>query len=1028
MPTCQYAELVTMMINQQMKNSILCILLFSAFHHVINAQARMTEPLRQRLEGKTDFYDIQKEVLDYFTTELRKLSPIDSLGHRFLKRQYKFWNRWLYECESRLDTNGTIANWSKKMYEFETNENHFMQQQDRATNSSWSLIGPTSTDVEDGIGRVSRLGFHPTNSQIIYAGTAHGGLWRSLNAGATWSNIASFLPSLGISGIEIKQNDPNTILVLTGEGDAWLSGGFTSDYGYVSYSNGVFKSTDNGSNWSKTAEFEPGISDIPYLGFQMRQDPNNSNTYVVATSEGLYRTSNAGSSWAKPSFIDLNFITLSYVTNNICCFDVEFKPGSSTTIYAACRIKTLFNGNIRFAFFKSNDSGSTFNEVDLSSDIDVDELIRFEIGVTPNAQNNVYLLCGPGYVEDGDGSNDTFLGFLRSTNSGASFTNIATAPDVFAYNPTVGPTLGNQCFYDMALAISPTNANYIFTGGLVVFRSTDGGFDFDGNTTYWTWEVGETIHPDIHDLKYNPLDGRLYAASDGGVFYTANNGGAWEPIFNGLSISQFYHAENDNENNKLWGGTQDNGHLEQQSSGFFTEFDAGDGYDVMTDNIVGNGNDSYWSSAVSVVTSGNFGNLDITPPDPDDAGRAFGNLDMSPVNEDYIYVGYTDGVWYSAERGDSWITNGYNNRLDGGIPKGNWCIQTCATNSSRLYTAGAGGIWRVDGIVFNEGGTGSATSLKTPLYNAGFPGSSNGSSLKKVTDILVSPSTSSLLWVTAGGFYPGAKVFAGSSSGSIWTNISYNLPNIPANCLLRDTDGTLYVGMDAGIYYLPPGEDAWIPYYNGLPQVPVTELFFVTEGTTDYIYAATYGRGIWKSQKFTGCASSITLSSHLEGPRFYQASTSITSSSLIDGYAGTRVHFQSGNYITLTTGFEGKEGIQFTGFILPCNTGPFPDAGDLEPDVRHSVASLPAIIESIKESPGVNQVQIRIRDTRNQYALQYFSPDGEFVKEIFPLRFFPEGLQTIPISKELLSHGSGWLALTTGEEILDINEWMMDQK
>jgi hypothetical protein len=76
--------------------------------------------------------------------------------------------------------------------------------------------------------------------------------------------------------------------------------------------------------------------------------------------------------------------------------------------------------------------------------------------------------------------------------------------------------------------------------------------------------------------------------------------------------------------------------------------------------------------------------------------------------------------------------------------------------------------------------------------------------LEEVTDILVNPSTSGQLWITAGGFYPG-KVFYSANSGGSWSNISYNLPNIPANCLLRDSDGTIYVGMDAGV--IPAGEN-----------------------------------------------------------------------------------------------------------------------------------------------------------------------------------------------------------------------------
>lgn len=1009
-------------------NKILILIFLSGILPLCaSSQARVTPELKKALEGKTDFYEIKNVVRNYFSTERSKLSPTDTLGKRFLNRQFKFWNRWLYDGEGRLDHDGTVANWSKRMYEFELNAKASSVNLNRAANSSWSLIGPVTVDAEDGIGRVLRIGFHPTNSQIIYAGAARGGLWRSTTGGSSWANIAGYLPSLGISGIEINHDDPNTIYVLSGEGDAWLSGGYTSSYGYVSYSNGVFKSTDNGANWSKTAEFEPGIEDISYVGFQMRQDPNNSDTYVVATSQGVYKTTNGGASWTKPTFSDVNGNPISYSTNNICSFDIEYKPGSSTTLYTGCMIRILSNNNTRFAFFRSVNSGSTFTEVNLNPNINQSMLIRFEIGVTPVNPNLVFLLCGPGFVQDGDGSNDTFLGFLKSTNSGASFSTLATSPDVFAYNPAIGPTLGNQCFYDMALAISPTNANYIFTGGLVVCRSTDGGNIFNGNTNYWTWEVGETIHPDIHELKYNPLDGRLYAVSDGGVFYTADNGGSWNPIFNGLSITQFYHAENDNENHRLWGGTQDNGHLQQESGSYFLEFSGGDGFDVMTDNIVGNGNDSYWTNNAGMVTTVNTGDHDITPPDPNNAGRDYGNMDMHPTNEDYIYVGYSDGVWYSPERGDEWMTGFYFNRLDGGTPKGEWCIQSCMSNGSRLYCAGGGKLWRVDNINFTESGTGSSTSLNTPLFNAGFPNNGTASQMRKITDILVYQSNSALVWITAGGFFEGKKVYASVNSGGAWDNISYNLPNVPANCLLRDDDGTLYVGMDAGIYYLPPGGTSWIPFYNGLPRSPVTEMFFVNESGVPFIYASTYGRGIWKSQKFTGCTATVSVTSHLEGPRFYQAGTSITSSSLIDGYAGTNVYFQSGNSITLTTGFEGKKGIEFTGYILPCNTGPLPGMVQLETESRNSFTGekLACVIQSVQYREDDVLITLNVHQP-GQYSLWLSSAEGQVTQGVSPLQPYSRGKQTIILSKEKMPHGFHYIVTADEDHFIHAQECVVD--
>ncbi len=997
-----------------MKNLII-IVIVSLLPSLLSAQARITNELKQRLDGKTQFDEIKSEVKSYYRQEKLKLSPIDSLQQRSVNRQLKFWSRWFYESESRLDPDGTVANWSKRMLEA---DDDLMLDNNRAANSSWALVGPTNVNANDGIGRVLRLGFHPTNDQYIYAGAARGGLWLSTNGGTSWSSLSSFLPSLGVSGIEVNQTNPNTIYVLSGEGDAWLSGGYTSTYGYVSFCNGVFKSTDGGSNWSKTAEFSPGLDSTRYVGFQMRQDPNNSNTYIVATSAGIFRTTNGGSSWATSTFNDTGGFPLPS-ENTVGAVDIEYKPGSSTILYAACRIFNTISETFRFRFFRSTNSGVTFQEVNLGNEIDEDLLIRFEIGVTPVNPSIVFLLCGPGNVLDGDGSDDTFLGFLKSTNSGTSFTTVSTSPDVFAYNPSIGPTLGHQCMYDMALAVSPTNANIIFTGGLVVFRSTNGGADFNSNTTYWTWETGDHIHPDVHDLRFNELNGNLYAATDGGVFVTTDNGSSWSPIFNGMSITQFYHSEPDNENDKLWGGTQDNGIMEQQSGGTFSEFAGGDGFDVMTDNVVGDGNDSYWSTNGGLYTSGNFGDLNITPPDPSAVGRDYGTLDMHPANEDYIYVGYSDAVWYSNQRGDSWTISGVNNRLAGGVPSGDWSIQTCNSNNGRLYAAGSGSMWRIDNINFNNSATGIATDLHTELFNDGFPGNSSGSVIRKVTDILVQSNNSFHVWVSAGGFYSGKKVFYSEDAGVNWVNISYNLPNVPANCLLRDSDGTIYVGMDMGVFYLPSGENNWMPYYNALPRVPVTEMNFVA----DYLYASTYGRGIWKSQTFTGCTTTVNITQNLRGQRFYQASSSITSTSLVDGGAGTKVYFQTGNSITLNTGFEGKKGIVFTGYIQPCNTGPLP--GNMQaPDSHKQVNAkepMYAVIEAIESLKDHAEITLLIHKS-GQYSLQFFSEDGHWIKDLQPAKEYQPGKIVIGISNDELAKGFHHIALMGDESMIHYQE------
>lgn len=936
------------------------------------AQLKAPPELQRQLVKKRSFYEVKETVLQFYAQEKKKLNLRDTGSQRRLSRELKFWNRWFYESESRLEPDGTIANWAKKMYEADQD----LQRQTMRTNAplaanaDWQLIGPTSNDK--GVGRVLRLGFDPINASIVYAGTARGGLWRSVTAGLTWQPITSFLPSLGVSGIEVAKNDPSTIYVLTGEGDAFISGGFTSRFGYVSFSNGVFKSTDGGASWQKTAEFKPGIATPDsnrYVGVQLRQDPNNSQVLVAATSIGLFRTTNGASSWTEAKFFGTDSTTQ---FSPVLVFDVEYKPNSSSVLYATG--ETNVNGNTRSKYFRSTDGGLTFFEITISTAPLFAFLDRLELAVSPAAPNNVYVLCGPGFVKDNDGSNDSFLGLFRSTNSGVSFTKLTGEPDVLAYNPTLGPSMGNQNRYDIALAVSPTNTDNIFTGGLVVFRSTNGGFDFSGNTSYWTWETGDCIHPDVHDLKFNPLDGKLYAATDGGVAVSANNGGSWTRLFAGMSISQFYHMDPTNENNKLWGGTQDNGVMERESGGTFIEFQGGDGYDVMTDNLVGNGNDSYWSTNGAVYTSRNTGTSDITPPKFfGGENRDFGNLDMHATNEDYIFVGYRDGVWYSDDQGASWDKGNLPNILAfGSNVAGDWCIQTCPTNPNRLYAAGSGGFWRIDGIAPTQQTTGTATNLRPNLVGI-YPTNSQGN-LVKVTDILVHPNNSGRLWITAGGFTAGGKVFVSTDAGATWRNITFNLPNVPANCLLRDGNGTLYVGMDMGVFFLPPDSTAWVPYANGLPRVPVTEMHFVFDinnPAVKYIYASTFARGIWRTEAFTACAATVNVNENLRGQQFFQAGATLNATALIDGAAGTVVGFQSGTEINLLPGFDSKAGIELKAYIRGCNTG--------SPPLR--LADLPAVVDGIWPARGGAEISLRIQQAGN-YTVQLLNEKEEPVETL----------------------------------------------
>ncbi|MEO6541496.1 MAG: hypothetical protein ABIN74_10910, partial [Ferruginibacter sp.] len=828
------------------------------------SQLSMQEELQTRLSGKTKFYDI-KSTVDNFYKEKKAalLRPADSTLIKQINRERKKWNRYFYECETHLNSAGEIENAAQRTFDYINS--HDLQNSSFTQSSiggSWSLLGPTNTS--GGIGRINRMAYHPSNSQILYAGSSGGGLFKTTN-GVSWSNIASFIPSLGISGIVVSHNDPNTIYVLTGDGDGYNGSGFTYDYGYVRYSVGILKSTDGGQSFQQTGDL-PGATGNRYVGFNLVQDPNNANVLMAATNRGAYRTTDGGATWIQCSFTG--------ISNQRRVYDIEYKPGSSTTVYCTARDD---NGDCRF--YKSSTSGTTFLGVSISS---MDDATRIEIAVTPANSSYVYLLAGPGYMERDNNSNNTFKGLFRSTNSGDNFTRRSNSPDILGYDDILN-TFPHQSAYDLSLAASPTNANTIIAGGLVAWRSTDGGTSWSEIVDYFEdTDNSNYIHADIHHLIYNPANNALYASTDGGVSISNDNGNNWANLFSGLSCTQFYHFEAGNEDEETWGGAQDNGtQIRNGVSSTFTKFDGGDGYDVLTDKApAGNNDDSYWVVNKEIWADG-IVDVNVTP----DIDEFFPNLAMCPTNEDILFAGYSK-LFFSYNRGSDWDYY-YDNYP---IP-GNWSLSTCPTNVQRIYAAGINdyteGLFRIDNLFT----TANATNLSFSLEDAGYP-----SSHPKITDIAVSPNGSNIIWVTVSGYTDGQKVYYSSNAGTSWQNISNGLPNLPVHTIVADANNNVYIGTDIGVYYRGNGQSQWTPFYNGLPRVAISELeiAFDLVQMELRLFASTYGRGIWISDIYGSCPSSLSLSTTLQGQRFYQASSSINSTSPVTGGYGTNVNFRSG--------------------------------------------------------------------------------------------------------------------------------------
>jgi photosystem II stability/assembly factor-like uncharacterized protein len=836
--------------------------------------------LLARLQGKSTLKAIMKEV-DGFYKEENDNGRNKKFGNSEDEKDEDAllqWKRWEWYMSSRLGPNGEFVNINEKMlaaYEQDkiSNPTGFASRNgmenftSNISTGSWSFVGPTNYGTVwgglPGNGRVDRVVFDPYNSNIIYAGTPGGGLWKTTDGGSTWTALSNFMATMGVSGIVIDRNNTNIIYVLTGEGDAYQPGYFVYDYGYARASVGVLKSTDAGQTWVKTGDLYTGGA---YAGYKLVQSPSNSNILLAATNQGLYRTTNAGSTWTQ---VSAGIYT-----------DVEFNPSNGNTLFAAGYGK----------YKVSNNAGATLNNATFNFSIAAAN--RMEIAISANDTTKVYLLCAPITATSCNPvTNPGFYGLYLSANGGKNFTRVRTTPNILG-GADNGIDCGNQANYDMGITVSPSNANNVAICGMTIWCSTDG---FASNLThvanYWGGP-NENVHPDVHDVEYNPLNGYLYAATDGGLYVSINNGTNWTFISNNLNATQWYHSMGfNNDASHIAGGLQDNGIRNRTIyTSAFNHITSGDGYQVAYDpnnntrfySIINNVGNKFGSDGASYLGGFNFGNY-------------FPFIGRHPTTTNTLWVGREDSIFKSTNEG-----TGFTKQNVGG----NRRIVFCPSNPNIIFTANSSKVWRSD-----DGGTSWTDLTSKPGYPAGSP---------VITCVAVNPADATQVFISFGGFTAGIKVFYSGNSGESWGNDGADLPNVPANCIVVNSNNSAYVGTDDGIYYQSPSDVSWLPYYNNLPRVPVTDLTIYQ--TAQLISASTFGRGIWISGLKQACDVDLSISGAANGQQFFQATNNISSTQSISGGAGTTVQYRGGGSVTITPGFEAKSGSEWKAYIAPCDT------------------------------------------------------------------------------------------------------------
>jgi hypothetical protein len=687
-------------------------------------------------------------------------------GFKAYKRWEKYWDQRVFPDGSFPPANLVQKNW--ELYQTEKSLSALIP------GSSWTSLGPNSSSGGyAGIGRINRLTFHPTNTNIIFACTAGGGLWKTSNGGSSWIPLTDNLASIGTSGLVIDPTNTNIMYLATGDGD-----------GSDTYSYGVLKSIDGGITWNTTGlTFSPGT-----VIYKLQPHATDPNILLAGTNGGLYRTANGGTSWTK-------------VVASGQFYDIE-------TLSASNMVAVTKGG-----FYRSTDGGATWVLVKT-----ITSTGRIALAVSASNPNFVAALVS--------NTSNGFKGFYASVDGGLTYTLRSSTPNVMGWE-TNGSDSGGQAWYDICIAVSPTDVNQIIVGGVNTWKTTNGGTYWSIMTNWYQTSTVPAMHADQHDLIFLNST-TIYAANDGGIYRSTNNGLSWTDLTNGMSISQLYRASAAQTDTRVIAGLQDNGTKLRSTTGTWSDEIGGDGMDCAIDPT----NASYmygtlYYGDIQRSTNGGSSWKSITPSTGTDGAWVTPVL-LDPVNPAIIYMGYTD-LMKSTDRGTTW------SKISAGQTAGKFISNIAVAPSDPLVIYISWGTAMAKTI---NGGT-SWTTITTPISS-------------QISSLLVDPTNPNNLYATYSNFTAGAKVYFSNNGGTSWTNISGTLPNIPANKIIYQTgsNGALYLGMDVGIYYRDNTQTDWSLYNSGLPNVEIFDLEI--RYSDKKLIAATYGRGLWESPLYAG--------------------------------------------------------------------------------------------------------------------------------------------------------------------------------
>jgi photosystem II stability/assembly factor-like uncharacterized protein len=686
---------------------------------------------------------------------------------------------------------------------------------------AWQFVGPTNVG-----GRLTDIAIDPTQPDTVYVTAASGGVWKSEDAGRTLRSVWPATLPQGAGAVAVD----GTGRVWVGTGEANPGGGSSTYPG-----TGMYVSDDGGGSWRRR-----GLPNSNRIG-RIVIDPTNRNRVFVAAGgplyttggqRGIYRTDNGGASWKR---------VLAPETPTAGGAEIALDPTNPRRIFATMwdRMRTpAFRtyGGTGSGLYRSLDGGTTWKRLDrivaLTPGDSVglarhEQLGRLGVAVAPSDPDRVYVLTGS------YGGYGSFKGFYVSHDGGDTFTTTAALP-----NPR------GDLWWTGQVWVDPANADHVFIPGVDLLESADGGD---------SWHESEGMHVDHHAIEWDPrVPNRVYEGNDGGLYRSDANGATntWQKATYEPYTQHYTVDVAEPDPSRVSGGLQDQGCVRSwsptapPSPSTWNDFGCGDG--LYTPIDPSDPNIYYGCSQYGNCTRYND-NLIGQPGERRNIGsRTISQrrnwktpLVIDPNDPATLYYG-GDVLNRSTDRGETWTPI---SPVENPLPGRPTELDPVYTNYGTITAVGVAKT--LPDTIYVGTDTGR-------LWKTGDGGQSwlefkaRGLPIRWVSAIAVDPRNEQRAYVTYTGFFQGddtALVFLTTNGGETWRNVSGNLPNAPVNDVVLDRDA-VYVGTDVGVYYQRRGERDWRPLGRELPLAPVLDLRL--HGPTREVYAATFGRGVYK--------------------------------------------------------------------------------------------------------------------------------------------------------------------------------------